>query len=822
MPLANGTRLGPYEIQGAIGAGGMGEVYRARDSRLGRDVAIKILPAQTSADADAVARLEREARLVAAVSHSAILTIHDVGQESGRFFVVTELLDGETLRTRLASGPLPWRRGLDYAITIASALAAAHARGIVHRDLKPENIFCTADGAVKILDFGVAKFVAPADSSTTIEKAAVLTEAGAAVGTIAYMAPEQLEGRAVDHRTDQFAFGVVLHEMLTGTRPFKGATTHETVAAILRDEPPGLASVRPELPPALSRITSRCLAKDPQGRYAATTDLALALEDVRRDADSGSTAVEQRPGPRSRRTIPWIAATLAVAAVVIAAAVWNSRTPPPPPAATPTPAADGVRAVAVLPFSVIGDAEPYLADGITEAVTRELGRIEQTRVIASNTAFAYRGRTEGFRQIGRELGIGLVVRGSVQRVGDRVRINAALVETEQESTLWSDRYDRAAADVLGVQDEIAWQVASKLAANFGRKAPARPSPSSSTNPEAYDAFLRGFAHFHGRLGIGSAVSDTESRLTAAAEEYERAVSLDPNFALARASLASVYTQRFFYTATDPEFEKKAFIEIEKALAINPDQAEAYLARGQLIWNFRNGFPHERAIADLKRAIANNPNLAEAHVELGKVYYHIGLIEKAIAENEEALKLDPLADVAHRRRIGSMVDGRMLQPLRDELARNGSRWRADTRVTVLMALDQPELALKEIEDGLAARGKDGERNLSETEAGQLALLYASLNRPADAQRALVVAKKLAVNPTGLSDIHHTQFAIGCTLALLGRRDEALVWLTKAANEGYPSYPRFSTEPDLSSLKGHPGFDALLERLRKDHERWRATL
>lgn len=225
---------------------------------------------------------------------------------------------------------------------------------------------------------------------------------------------------------------------------------------------------------------------------------------------------------------------------------------------------------------------------------------------------------------------------------------------------------------------------------------------------------------------------------------------------------------------------------------------------------------------MQRAITNNPNLAEAHVELGKLYYHIGLIEKAIAENDEALELDPLAEAASRRRINSLVDGRMLQPLRDELARDGSRWRVDTRVSALLALGQPELALKALEDGVAARGVDAWRNLTMNEAGEIAHLYARLKRPADAERMLVVAKRLAVNPTGLSDIHHTQFSIGCGLALLGKRDDAVVWLTKAANEGYPSYPRFSSEPDLSSLKGHAGFDALLERLRKDHERWRATL
>ena len=338
MPLANGTKLGPYEIQGAIGAGGMGEVYRARDSRLGRDVAIKILAPHTSADPGAVARLAQEARLVAALSHPAIVTIHDVGEEAGQFYLVTELLEGETLRRRLAAGPLPWRRGLDDAITIASALAAAHARDIVHRDLKPENIFCTADG-VKILDFGVAKVVALPDAATTI-KAAVRTEAGTTVGTLAYMAPEQLDGRPLDHRTDQFAFGILLHEMLAGTRPFGGATTHETVAAILRDEPSSLASLRPELPPALSRIASRCLAKDPQGRYAATADLAVALADVRRDLDAGTAADGRRESPGAHRILPWVAGAVAVAVFVIAATsgFWRAT----PPDATVTPPSRGL------------------------------------------------------------------------------------------------------------------------------------------------------------------------------------------------------------------------------------------------------------------------------------------------------------------------------------------------------------------------------------------------------------------------------------------------------------------------------------------------
>jgi len=627
---AVGTQFGPYRIVARIGAGAMGEVYRAKDPRLGRDVAIKILSAQRAGDPESMARLVREARLVAALSHPGILTIHDVGEEAGQFYIVTELLDGGTLRQRLAGGALPWRQALGSATTVASALAGAHARGVVHRDLKPENIFCTIDGTVKILDFGVAKFVAPPDAGTTVGPAASeLTQTGSAVGTVAYMAPEQLEGRAVDYRADQFSFGVVLYEMLAGARPFHGATTHETVAAILRDEPPSLHSVRPEVPPSVSGIVSRCLAKDPLRRYASTADLALALEDVRSGLSAGTTGVEHHVSAQPRRSVWRLVASLSLAALLAAAVVGVRRGTPLTPSDAPAPA--GEQAVAVLPFDAIGDGQEYLADGITEAVTRELGRVDHTRVIASNSAFAYRGRTEGFGEIGRALGVRLLVRGSVQRAGGRVRISVSLVETAQDATLWSERYDRDATAVLAVQDEIAWQIAAQLASRFRRAVPTRPSPSSSTTPEAYDAYLRGLWYATGRSGLADVGS-------AAVKEFERAVALDANFALARARLASAYTQRFFYDAADPAFEQKAFLEIEKALAINPDQAEAHLARAQLIWNLRNGFQHEQAIADLRRAVASNPNLAEAHVELGKVYYHIGLLDKAIASNEEALRL----------------------------------------------------------------------------------------------------------------------------------------------------------------------------------------
>ena len=810
--VAAGTSFGPYRIVALLGAGGMGEVYRAHDPRLGRDVAIKILPAHLGNDADAVARLTREARAVAALSHPGILTIHDIGQEGGHVYFVTELLEGETLRARLARGPLPWPQALEVATAVAHALAAAHGAGIVHRDLKPENVFVTTSGAVKVLDFGVAKLQPSTTSVGQAETVAALTAPGSAVGTLAYMAPEQLEGRDVDHRADQFAFGILLHELVNGRHPFTGDTGHEIAAAILRDQPRPLSDTHPHVPATLARLVSRCLARDVGHRYTSSTDLALALDDIKSDSGVATVGSRRRIDGPNRRRLAWGLGAAAVAALAVAGWTLVPRPASTTAALGPPPGS----LVAVLPFATIGDGDAYVADGVTEAVTRELGRVKSVRVIAANTAFTYRERVDA---VGRELGVGLLVQGSVQRAGDRVRINTSLVDVAQGTTLWSERYDRDAANVLAIQDDIAWQVAAHFAAAVGSAAPQRPSPSQGTTSEAYDAYLRGLSHMRGRSGV----TDTGQRFSLGIAEFERAVALDGNFALGRASLASAYTQRFFYDATDPAYEQKAFLEIEKALALNPDQAEAYLARAQIVWNVRNGFQHERAIRDLQVAVANNPSLAEAYVELGKIYYHIGLIDKAITANDEALRLDPLATAAARRRFGALFDARRFDEVRNELSHNPRWLDPSIKAEALLAMGDVAAALAVLEAPRQPGATDsGFRDMNLNHIAALGHAYAKAGRRADAERTLASAVPRAVNPTGLSDIHHAQFAIGMAFALLGDTDEAVRWLTKAADEGYPSYEKFSTHVDAALLKDHSGYQALLERLRRDAERWRTTL
>jgi TolB-like protein/DNA-binding winged helix-turn-helix (wHTH) protein/tetratricopeptide (TPR) repeat protein len=558
------------------------------------------------------------------------------------------------------------------------------------------------------------------------------------------------------------------------------------------------AAARPHLPPQIERVAID--AKPLQAEVASFPDTSTAR------SWSGAGFVVSQLGRHK-----WVAALGAgVLVLVVVGGWWMLPQRWFAPHDTP--------AVAVLPFSTIGGGDGYFADGITEAVTTELGRVGGLRVIASNTAFRYRDKTV-FREIARELGVGLVVRGSVQRVGETVRIDVSLIDTGNDTALWSERYSRELTNALTVQDEISRQIATTLAKTFS-VGPKATSPSlDTTDPDAYDAYLRGIWHLKGRSSVTPNMADWSNERVAAIEELERAVAQDGNFALARAALASAYTQRFFYESADPVLEQKAYLEIQRALAINPNQAEAHLARAQLTWNLRNQFPHERAIADLRRVLSLNPNLAEAYIELGKVYLHIGLTDKAVGANEQAQRLDPGAAAPVNRRVGALIDAGRLEDVRHELDRNGTRLTPLYRADALLAIGRPTEALQALSPSRPPKAGDFE---SDNTTALLAVVYARLGRREDAERMMAAAIPESENQTGLSHIHHGQFWIGSTLAILGRYDEAVRWLTKAADEGYPSYPRFSTDQNLAPLKGHPGFEALLARLRQDRDRWQSRL
>jgi TolB-like protein/tetratricopeptide (TPR) repeat protein len=607
--------------------------------------------------------------------------------------------------------------------------------------------------------------------------------------------------------------------MLTGRALFLGPTVTDTLAAILEREP-AWDTLPGETPLVIRRLLQRCLEKDPTRRLHDIANARMEIEDALRGGvrTAAETAVVELPRSRVRR--PSAIAAVMTFAALIAVGALMSYVRSAPQVRTPAPrssATSDLPSVAVLPFTTIGEGDRYFADGITEAVTTELGRVGGLRVIASSSTFAYRDRT--LRDIARDLGVELVVRGAVQRAAGMVRIDVSLVDTRDDTALWSERYSRELTDVLTVQDDISRQIATTLAKTFSTE-PTATSPSLATNPAAYDAYLRGIWHLKGRSATTPNMADWSAERVAAIEELERAVAQDGNFALARAALASAYTQRFFYESTDPALEQKAFVEIQRALAINPNQAEAYLARAQLTWNLRNRFPHERAIVDLRHALSINPNLAEAYVELGKVYVHIGLTDKAVDANEQAQRLDPGAAAPLNRKVDALLAAGRLEEVRHELDRNGPRLLRLYRADVLLALGQPVEAAQVL--SALRTVKSAAAEVDSGNKAMLAVVYSRLGRREDAERNLAAAIPAAENPTGLSHMHHAQFDIGRTLALLGRHDDAVRWLTKAVDEGYASYPRFSTDQSLASLKGHAGFTALLARLRQERDRWQQTL
>jgi eukaryotic-like serine/threonine-protein kinase len=811
----------------------MGEIWLARDVQLRRTIALKVLRTDVTEDASRVTRFRQEARAASALNHPNVCTIHALGETAdGQQFIAMEHVAGETLRQRLAGGPpLPLGEALDIAVQVASALATAHTAGVVHRDLKPENVMVRSDGLVKVLDFGLAKLAPAAATDATLSIAR--TDEGIVFGTVAYMSPEQARGQDVDQRSDVWSLGVMLYEMIAGRNPFSGPSSSDVLAAILNREPAPIARFVPDAPSELQRLLSTTLRKDREQRYQVMKDLLIDLQVLRTEL----TTPSQRDSPdresMQHNAVPGDASTMpsessaeylarqiarhklplawtALAVMLIVAAGWWMLSRRSSSNASPS--------LAVLPFTTIGAGDGYFADGITEAVTTELGRVGGLRVIASNTAFAYRDR-KTIREIARELGVGLVVRGSVQRVGGTVRIDVSLVDTRDDSSLWSERYSGDVTDVLGFQDKISQQIATTLSKTFGAASRVKPSSVATRDPEAYHAYLRGLWHLKGRSLRNPIVHARAEERRLAVQELQRAVAHDSKFAMAHAVLASAYAQQFFYDATDQGFDDKAFVEIQRALDLDPNLAEAYLARAQLNWTARNRFPHEAAIVDLKHALTINPNLADAYIELEKVYSHIGLTDKAVASNAEARRLDPAQAVSSNRAFRALVDAGRHEEVRQELERHpnlGPYARGDA----LVAMGQLDEALRLLSSSSATAATG-----SESDVGALSLMgviYARQNRRADAERVMALVIPAAENQTALSHMHHAQFHIGAILGLLGRPAEAVRWLTKAADEGFPSYPRFSTDESLAPLKGHAGFDALLRRLRQDWERRQKTL
>ncbi len=462
----------------------MGEVYRARDPRLNREVAIKVLPASFSDDADRLRRFEQEAQAAGALNHPNIMVVYDIGSHEGAPYVVGELLEGETLRMVLAGGELPPRLAADYALQLAQGLAAAHDKGIVHRDLKPENLFVTKDRRLKILDFGLAKFVAPESVSGPVTEAPTATpgtEPGVVMGTLDYMAPEQTRGRPADARSDIFAFGAILYEMLSGQRAFRRDSAADTISAILKEDLPGFAAGRRDIPPGLDRIVRHCLEKKPEHRFQSAHDLAF---DLSSSAGEGAR-VETRP---PRWVLVLFGGVLVGLVVVIGLLLWRARSGQ---AARPGP--PDRKSIAVLPLQNLSpDPEnAFFADGMTEDILTQLAKIRDLKVISRTSVMRYKGTQKPVREIASELGVATVLEGSVRRAGNRVRIVGQLVDARTDEHLWAETYDRELKDVFAIQSEVAQQIAGALRATLSPAEKRRIEQSPTRDLAAYDQYLKG-------------------------------------------------------------------------------------------------------------------------------------------------------------------------------------------------------------------------------------------------------------------------------------------------------------------------------------------
>jgi eukaryotic-like serine/threonine-protein kinase len=633
MTLLAGTRLGPYEILSPLGAGGMGEVYRARDSKLKRDVAIKVLPQSLAADPDALARFEREALAVAALSHPNILAIFDFGTHEGMAYAITELLEGETLRGKLDTGPIPQKQAVDYALQVVKGLSAAHEKGIVHRDLKPENLFVARDGHVKILDFGLAKKVeaAAAEEPTKAPTGSGHTEPGTVMGTMGYMSPEQVRGMPVDHRSDIFSFGAILYEMLSGRKAFKRDTASDTMAAIMRDEPPELTQSGRNVSPALDHIVRHCLEKDRENRFQSAKDVAFALSEASAPTTAASGAQLAAPQAGKRKVLVAVAVIVALA---VAGIILLRRT------SKEAGQAGGVKRVAVLPFENLGAPEDdYFADGIADAVRGKLTSVPGVEVIARASSTPYKKTTKAPQEIARELGAHYLLTATVRWQkgggGNRVQVSPELVEIRESgapASKWQQPFDAAITDVFQVQSDIATKVAQALGGALSAGEEKRLSDKPTQNLAAYDAFLKGE-----EASNSMSAADPPS-LRKAIGFYDQAVALDPNFAQAWARVSYANSLLHYNGTPSPALAERGRQAAEKAVALAPNRPEGYLALGS--YERLVSVDFNRALEQLEKGLRLAPGDASLLRAAALAEEGLGRWDAAVAHFRQAERLDP--------------------------------------------------------------------------------------------------------------------------------------------------------------------------------------
>jgi serine/threonine protein kinase/Tfp pilus assembly protein PilF len=726
-----------YSVVRKLGSGGMGVVYEAEDTHLGRHVALKFLPQELARDSHVLERFQREARAASALNHPNICTVHAIEQDGDRPFIVMELLEGQALSSMLSSRhPMEIDKLLGLAIQITDALESAHAKGIAHRDIKPANIFITTRGQVKILDFGLAKVDGSrlqgnsAMHAETIRQGDELTTPGTTLGTVSYMSPEQARGQFTDSRTDLFSLGTVFYQMATGVLPFQGDTAAVVYEAILNRDPAPIMQVNPSLPAGFARIVEKAQEKDRDLRYQTATELKTDLNRLKRDLDSGHKRVSDSGEARTGA------------------------------------AKQNVKSVAVLYFENLSGAkeDEYFRDGVTEDIITELSKIKGLNIFSRTTVLAFRDKPVTTAQIGQQLGASYALGGSLRRSGNRLRINAQLVDTGTDFPVWSERYDREMKDVFEVQDEIAGKIAQALRITLSPQEQQAIASKPTDNLQAYDLYLR---------GMGYARRRQRQDMEVASQMFENAVILDPKFALAHAAIGNVSTQIYVNFGRDPVWMERAVKAAETAAALRPDLPEALVAQAWILYA-KGKF--DDAAAGARRAIGMKRDCEGGYYLLGRALFSNGRYQEVVDMAEAAIE-------------ASGNDYNVYIPLTNSLGALGKE-------EALRNWRQRQAAA--VEQHLHLVPEDARARML------LANSYAVLKRGDDAARETNFA--IALRPNDPNVLYNA----ACVFCNLGKKPEALRTLRRAWEAGYTDAEWTRRDPDLVLLHGDPEFERLFPK------------